>query len=126
MSRTGSEGDGTRSHQCRLVASGALLLWRYSMHSYDDSPRMDNWREILQVASQHDPDNAIYDYLAVHFYWVSSAETDFQGMNERLVVQDAERFNRGVSYFEEGQNKAFFAVGDAGFWLKTALSGRLA
>ncbi len=93
----------------------ALMLWRYSMHSYDDSPRADNWLEILQEASQHDPDNALYDYLAAHFYWESSAEVDFQGMNERLVVNHAERFDRGISHFEQGQKKPILAVGDAGF-----------
>ena len=93
----------------------ALLLWRYSMYSYDDSPRVDNWLEILQEASEHDADNALYDYLAAHFYWESSAEIDFQGSNERLVVQDAERFHRGVRHFKQGQKKPYFAIGDAGF-----------
>ena len=93
----------------------ALLLWRYSMYSYDDSPRVDNWLEILQEASQHDPENALYDYLAAHFYWESSAEVDFQGETEQLAVKDAERFDRGVHHFEQGQKKTFFVVGDAGF-----------
>ena len=85
------------------------------MHSYDDSPRIDNWLEILQEASQHDSENALYDYLAAHFYWESSAEVDFQGMTEQLVVKDAEQFDRGVRHFEQGQKKTFFVVGDAGF-----------
>lgn len=93
----------------------ALLLWRHSMHSHDNSPRADNWLEILQEASQHDPDNALYDYLATHFYWESSAEIEFDDMNERLVVKDAERFDRGVRHFEQGQKKPIFVVGDAGF-----------
>ncbi|MCR9115805.1 MAG: hypothetical protein NXI22_02520, partial [bacterium] len=93
----------------------ALLLWRYSMHSYDDSPRSENWLEILREASEHDADNALYDYMAAYFYWESSAEMDFHGDDDRLVVQDQERFNRGVAHFEQGQKKPLFEVGDAGF-----------
>jgi len=112
LAANATEIDATNVDWWRLRA---LLLWRYSMHSYGDSPRVDNWLEVLQETSQHDPENALYDYLAAHFYWESSAEVDFQGMNERLVVKDAERFDRGVSHFEQGQKRPFFVVGDAGF-----------
>lgn len=107
-----TEADPTNVDWWRLRA---LLIWRYSMYSYDDSPRVDNWLEILQDASQHDPENALYDYLAAHFYWESSAEVDFQGETEQLAVKDAERFDRGVHHFEQGQKRTFFVVGDAGF-----------
>lgn len=93
----------------------ALMLWRYSMHAYDDSPRADNWLEILHEASQHDPDNALYDYLSAHFYWAASSEVEFQSMSERFVVTDTERFARGIRHFEQGQKKVIFAVGDAGY-----------
>ncbi len=97
----------------------ALLLWREATYSFDDAPRVNHWLEILEEASQHDADNALYDYLAAHFYWASAEveffEMDLSGTDARLVVQDAERFNRGISHFEQGQKKPYFAVGDAGF-----------
>lgn len=93
----------------------AILLWRYSMHSSGDSPPAPNWAEILDQCAQHDPDNALYDYLAADFYWKWSAEIQFSGLERQLVVKDAERFNRGKDRFAQGQEKPFFAVGDAGF-----------
>lgn len=93
----------------------ALLLWRYSMYSYDEAPRTTHWLEILDQAARHDSENALYDYLAAFFYWESSAEMEFVNGNEQLIVKDAERFNRGISRFARGQRKPYFAVGDAGF-----------
>jgi hypothetical protein len=93
----------------------ALLLWRCSFHSYDETPRDPRWISTLQECAEHDPDNALYDYLAAYLYWEASAEMDFSGMNERLVVKDAERFERGINHFERGQAKPYFAVGDDGF-----------
>lgn len=110
MAAKATELEPTNVEWWRLRA----LLLRSAMHSYDEL-RTDNWLEILQEASEHDGDNALYDYLAAHFYWESSAEMDFNGANERLVVLDAERFNRGISHFEQGQKKPYFAVGDTGF-----------
>jgi hypothetical protein len=93
----------------------AILLWRNSTFSYDAAPRDDNWRSILDQAARHDPDNALYDYLAARYYWSSSAEVVYQADIDRLVVRDAERFNQGTACFELGRSKRYFAVGDAGF-----------
>lgn len=93
----------------------ALLLWRESMHSSVDSPRVDNWLEVLHEASKHDPDNSLYDYLAANHYWESSAEFDFQDVKVRLVVTNDGRFDLGISQFQQGQKKPFCAIGDAGF-----------
>ncbi len=93
----------------------ALLLWHCSVYSGDQTPRAGNWLEVLQEASTHDADNALYDYLAAYFYWESSAEVDFQGANERLVIKAPERFERGAICFAQGQKKSKFAVAEAGF-----------
>ena len=89
----------------------ALLLWRYSLYSFRESARCRNWVEILDECARHDPDNALYDYLATAFYWESSAELN----NALFVIEDADRFQRGVRCFERGQSKPLFAVGDHGF-----------
>ncbi len=93
----------------------ALLLWRHSLYSYGKTPRDPRWINTLQECAQHDPDNALYDYLAAYLYWEASAEMDFSGVNERLVVKDAEGFESGINHFERGQAKPYFAVGDDGF-----------
>ncbi len=93
----------------------ALLLWRYSSYSYGETPRDPCWVNTLQECAWHDPDNALYDYLAAYLYWETSAEMDFSGVNERLVIRDAETFERGIGRFERGQAKPYFAVGDDGF-----------
>lgn len=92
----------------------ALLLWRHSHYSLDNSPRVENWLEVLQEASRHDPDNALYDYLAALFFWDSSAETVYEGAGPQLIVKNAERFARGASHFERGQKKAVLAYSDEG------------
>ncbi|MEO1528661.1 MAG: hypothetical protein AAFX06_24840, partial [Planctomycetota bacterium] len=93
----------------------ALLLWCYPVFSSDDGPRAENWDEVLAEASRHDPGNALYDYLAAHFDWASSLEIDFGIIDVGLVVNDRERFERGVRRFEQGQRKRFLVIGDAGF-----------
>ncbi len=93
----------------------ALLLWRQALYSCDESPRDAEWVKILDQCASHDPSNALYDYLAAHFYWESSAEIEFTDATDVLVIKDADRFNLGVSRFQEGQTKPTFTVGDAGF-----------
>lgn len=94
---------------------GALLLWRHSWLSQDSNPRDPNWQAILDGSALHDPDNAFYDYLAAYFYWESSAEIDYSGDVERLIIKDRATFDRGTAYFRRGQKKPLFAVGDAGY-----------
>jgi len=95
----------------------ALLLWS-SRDSFNDSPRDPDWLAILEECKRHDPNNALYDYLAAYFYWESSAEMGFSDDRSAvpiLVVKDAERFKRGIECFERGQTKPFIAVTDAGY-----------
>jgi hypothetical protein len=93
----------------------AILLWRHAAFVNDDTPRDSNWPELLEEFSRHDPDNALYDYLAAYFYWQSSAEIDFSGNADRLLIKNPEVFARGIDCFERGQKKSIFVIGDAGF-----------
>jgi hypothetical protein len=93
----------------------AILLWRNSIYSYDPVPRDPNWKQILEACAAHDPDNALYDYLAAFFCWESSAEQDYSGSVDQLVIKDRQGFDRGIENYRRGQAKAFFAVGDRGF-----------
>ncbi|MCX7428117.1 MAG: hypothetical protein NTW96_21115 [Planctomycetia bacterium] len=93
----------------------ALLLYRQSLYSDDDSPRDPDWVNVLDECARHDPDNALYDYLAARFYWDAAADADYSGTEGRLVIKDAEKFKQGILRFERGQAKRCFAVGDGGF-----------
>jgi hypothetical protein len=92
----------------------ALLLWKYGFR--DGPPRDENWREILERGARHDPDNALYDYLAAAFYWRTSAEVQFvEPGKDTLLVTDSAGFALGVEAFARGQQKPYFVIGDAGF-----------
>lgn len=93
----------------------ALLLRRDSVYACDDTPRDPDWLSILDDCARHDPDNALYDYLAAWFYWQAAAEMDFSGGEERLVIKDGDKFKRGIARFEQGQAKHCFAFGDMGY-----------
>ena len=93
----------------------ALLLHGLSLRSSDGPPRDADWLNTLNQCAQHDPDNALYDYLAADYYWEAAAEIDFSGAKERLVIKDADKFNKGIARFEQGQTKRCFSVGDRGF-----------
>lgn len=91
----------------------ALLLLRNPYLFPDGTPRDARWVEILEECARHDPDNALYDYLAAFFYWESS-EPESPWEKDRLKVADAEQFARGVKCFERGQTKRSVTVGDGG------------
>jgi len=93
----------------------AILLWRHDFYSYDSDPRDPNWQSVLDECALHDPGNALYDYLAAYFLWEASAEIDYSGSTERLIVHDQATFDRGRECFRRGQSKPLFVVGDAGF-----------
>lgn len=93
----------------------ALLLQRNTLHSYDATPRDPDWLNTLDECARHDPNNALYDYLAADIYWQAGAEMEFSGASERLVIKDGDKFKRGTARFERGQAKPCFAVGDSGF-----------
>ena len=90
----------------------ALLLWRCTVCTRDPAPRDSAWAAILDECARHDPHNALYDYLAAHFYWESSLAIESTGTPDRLIVSDTQRFAHGVHCFEEGLAKPFLAIAD--------------
>ncbi|MBN2579472.1 MAG: hypothetical protein JXB10_10810 [Pirellulales bacterium] len=93
----------------------ALLLLYDVPYCSDDTPRDSRWLDILEKSARHDPDNALYDYLAAYFYWMDSSKWDFSGKQDRLVIHDVDKFSKGIERFEHGQAKKYLSVGDAGF-----------
>lgn len=92
----------------------ALLLFRNA--SFDRSPRDARWAKILALCRQHDPTNALYDYLAADRYWDTAAKIDWDGSyRERLVVKDPAMAQKAVDCFTRGQAKPVCAIDDVGY-----------
>jgi hypothetical protein len=105
----------------------ALLTSSFNLggEAIDQSPRTSDWADILEEAAEHDPDNAIYDYLSATQLWTASASYDaapetFPSSSPAsptiytLTVRDSEQFEAGVAHFEQAQRKKFVAFGEAG------------
>ena len=47
----------------------ALLLVSNNLYGSQNEPRDPDWLNILEQCKSHDPDNALYDYLAAWQFW---------------------------------------------------------
>lgn len=85
----------------------------------DVIPRTADWDSVLLAGAQHDPDNALYDYLAALHYWKQSAsydpDPDAPNGPWRLQVTDAAQLEKGTERFLRGQTKPYLAIGEAGY-----------
>ena len=92
----------------------------------DRPPRNTAWREVLDQCAKHDPDNALYDYLAASQLWNESAKIDWQGpkLEPSLQVEDQERFAQGISSFNRGLTKREFALCESDLFVMSKFLGR--
>ncbi|APZ91534.1 hypothetical protein [Fuerstiella marisgermanici] len=83
----------------------AMLLFPACFSTDGGEVRDTNWLNILHEARKHDPDNALYDYLAAAQCWRKSAEkvyySDFLGAYE--VISDQATYDAGCRHFYRGQ-----------------------
>jgi len=79
------------------------------------TPRDPRWFDVLEEASSHDSQNAMYDYLAAEGLWLESTLVNYadNSRQDQLIVRDADRFAAGVKHFERGQKMAFAQGADA-------------
>lgn len=107
----------------------ALLLFEgdtlYSGQEF--GPRDDRWLEVLDECRVHDPDNALYDYLAAWQLWKSSSSYDWPADSDDaspadieddltlLTVHDPAEFASGVERFDRAQQLPLLAIGEAGY-----------
>src|SRR5690606_2473370 len=77
----------------------AQLLARCSRFSDDLTPRDPDWVTVLDECARHDPDNALYDYLAARFFWDAAAEVDYSGATAPLLINDTDIFRQGIRRF---------------------------
>ncbi|TWT39066.1 hypothetical protein [Blastopirellula retiformator] len=96
-----------------------LLLYSDVVFSWDDR-REENWKQVLEECADGDPDNALYDYVAAHFYWRASSFLHKSSLNAPtntldLSIHNEELFAEGIAYFERAQQKPFCAVDEVDF-----------
>ena len=96
----------------------ALLLFdgEYYGSGRRFEPRHEDWLDILELCSQRDPDNALYDYLAALQLWQIAASYEWSEDQDRwvLAISDADLFAEGTERFLAGQAKPFLTIGEAG------------
>lgn len=95
----------------------ALLLFKYEFGEGESQSRSSNWQEILAESQRHDPENALYDYLAAREYWRQSAKVEWKETEDRpaIHVLDADRFALGDRHFRDAQQRPTFSAGESGW-----------
>lgn len=81
----------------------ALLLFAVGENS-ELVPSIDDWRQVLKEAAAHDPENALYDYLAALQFYQLSAESVWDEKhrltlkitNPRVYAQAEQRLQAGL------------------------------
>lgn len=92
----------------------ALLLFKQQGHGIDLSPRRDDWQAILDECTKHDPENALYDYLAALYLWSSSAEYDWHEGETIRTMNDRTMFDLGTKRYHAGLTKPILNFGTIG------------
>ena len=92
----------------------ALLLFR-SSDSQSDEPRRADWMAVLDECVAHDPDNALYHYLAAAHNWKKSAIRRWDAGSDVLEVTDRDGFERGNQQFAMGLTKSRLMFGADGY-----------
>ncbi len=83
----------------------AMLLCPASLIGEHGEVRDPNWLNVLYEARKHDPDNALYDYLAAAQCWRQSAEKGFDAdsFEACVVISDQATYDAGCSHLYSGQ-----------------------
>ncbi|MBI3866064.1 MAG: hypothetical protein HY290_29655 [Planctomycetia bacterium] len=92
----------------------ALLLYRNDFLGIGFKPREPDWRAVLDECTEHDPENALYDYLAALTEWTSAADHQWHLEGYTLEVRDAEGYERGNRRFAAGLAKPQLMFGNHG------------
>ncbi|MEQ8856130.1 hypothetical protein [Gimesia sp.] len=94
----------------------AMLLFelRYNANTppyYRFIPRQENWQKILDECARHDPENALYDYLAAIYFWsVSSQQTGEQ----KFEILDSSKYQHAKKRLQAGLKKTFLETAYTG------------
>ena len=94
-----------------LWRARAVLLFRQDFNGAQFTPRQDDWQFVLAECAQHDPENALYDYLAAHCEWSTSVDFRWHSDGYVLEVKDQEGLERSSLCFAAGLAKRHLQVG---------------
>jgi hypothetical protein len=89
--------------------------WRHRalLQFTDDlQPRHPQWRQVLEECAQHDPDNALYDYLIARYLYQQSAHTHVVNGDIVAAVDHPALFAEANERFLAGVKKPFFVYGE--------------
>lgn len=82
----------------------ALLLIRATSYwggEHRPLARTDDWKAILDECAEHDPENALYPYVAAILYWDLSFDDPPDGATPKIIDQAS--YDLGVEQFEQGR-----------------------
>lgn len=112
------------AERATTLEPGDVRWWRMrallQFQGDDLTPRGADWLATLDAGADHDPDNALYDYLAALALWTQGAEYDMPIDEEwpldqwRLTVKDAAKFEQGIDHWNRAQSKRYLAIGELG------------
>jgi hypothetical protein len=88
-----------------LCRTRALLQFQFEFLGIGFQPRNSDWRLILAECARHDPENALYDYLAALADWRKGADYHWEQAGHVLDVLDQEAFQRESESFTAGLAK---------------------
>ncbi len=89
----------------------ALLLFQSKSAGLELQPRQENWLEVLDECTRHDPGNALYDYLACLCLWNKSATYNWNKSGYKLTVNEPKEFQAGGARFKQGLAKPHLKFG---------------
>jgi len=93
----------------------AMFAFRPRTLVAEYEPRVPEWRTVLRECAKHDPDNALYDYLAALQLWETSAEVnlEFEQESEKysIDIHDQQSFQEADAHFAAGAEKPFLKFG---------------
>lgn len=95
----------------------ALLLFKRGQNVSRMQPRVSNWMKVLESCKEHDPQNALYDYLIALQLWNQSASYEFEENFDDddfyylLTINDQPLFEQGNHHFQLGQRKELLSYG---------------
>lgn len=93
----------------------ALLLTQSKTYRVAQDMRDPGWLNVLEQCAEHDPENALYDYLAAHRILNHGTTWDYSDEKPRLIIRDREAYALAVERVERGHRKKRCMVGDKGY-----------
>lgn len=75
---------------------------------YSLVPRTERWQEVLDECARHDPDNALYDYLAAIYLWSISTQ---KGPMFQTEILDPPQYKQAQQRLQAGLKKPYLKTG---------------